>query len=648
MTDYLALAKQAYDQSTSYVDNNYRRMWEDCLNHFQSKHRSGSKYHKASFKYRSKIFRPKSRAAVRANEAAASAAFFANQDVTSIEAQNPGDKMQQASAEVMKELLQYRLTKTIPWFLTCIGAFQDGNVIGVICSYQAWEYEEKTKSHLVVDPETGEEFKIPETKILKDKPVIELMPVEQLRIHPAANWTDPIGTSPYVIRMIPMYVKDVKARMQKDDPKTGKPKWKTLTDSQIRTGTKLNFDSTAMVREGNREDKTEQDGKDTPLNDFDVIWVHHNFINLDSQDMVYFTLGTEHILTDPEPIEKQYFHGERPFVMGVAVIETHKIYPSSPTLLGVPIQSEINDNANQRADNVKLVMNKRYTVLKGKNVDLQNLMRNVPGGATAVDAHDDIMERTFDDVTGSSYMEQDRLNMDFDDLVGTFSQATVQANRKLNETVGGMQMFKGGVNSLTEYLIKTFAETWVEPVMRQLIKLEQHYETDQVVLAIAAQKAKLFQKYGIDKVTDELLNQELTLTVNVGQGATDPMMQLERFRLAVSEVKALMGEPVKGLNVPEIVKEIFGKLGYKDGGRFLIEQDNPENAQMMAEIEGLQQVIQQLQAELADKEADREAKKEIELIKEEAEDERLEKELDNKIILEHLKLKGKNGPAGRD
>jgi len=635
MTDYLSLAKQAYDQSTSYVDNNYRRQWEDCLNHFQSKHRAGSKYHKSSFKYRSKIFRPKSRAAARANEAAASAAFFSNQDVVSIEAQNPGDKMQQASADVMKELIQYRLTKTIPWFLTCIGAFQDGNVIGVICSYQAWEYKEKIVTHNI------EGIEIPETKVVKDEPVIELMPVEQLRIHPASNWTDPIKSSPYVIRLIPMYVKDVKARMETADPKTGKPKWKKLDDAQIRSASKLVFDSTQMVREGNREDKTDQDGKETPLNDYDVVWVHHNFIDIDGEDMVYFTLGTEHLLTNPEPIKNQYFTGERPFVMGVAVMETHKIYPSSPIWLGVKVQSEINENANQRADNVKLVMNKRYTVIRGRNVDLKNLMRNVPGGATTVDDHGDIQEREFQDVTGSSYAEQDRLNLDYDDVVGTFSAGTVQSNRKLNETVGGMQMFKAGTNALTEYLIKTFAETWAEPVLRQLVKLEQKYETDIVVLGIAAQKAKLFQKYGVSEVTDEMLNQELTLSVNVGMGATDPMLKLERFSLAVAKVKEIMAQPIPGLNVPEIVKEFFGRLGYKDGGRFLIDQDNPETQQLTAQIEQLQQVIQQQQAQLDDKNADREAKLHETIIKEEAEDDRQDKDLANKTELQDQELENK-------
>lgn len=641
MTDFLQLAKQAYDQSTTYVDNNYRRKWEDCLNHFQSKHRAGSKYKKASFAYRSKIFRPKTRSAIRNNEAAAAAAFFTNQDVVSLEAQNPADEMQQASSEVMKELLQYRLTKTIKWFMTCIGAFQDGNVIGVICSHQAWDYEEKTINHKTTDPETGEEVTIPETKVLKDEPFIDLMPVEQLRIHPAASWIDPIGTSPYVIRMIPMYVQDVRAKMEKTDPKTGQPKWSPLSDEEIRTALKLTYDSTRQTRSGEREDQYDQQGKDKPLSVFDIVWVHQNFIRIDGEDQVYFTLGTQHQLTEPKPIKELYFHGERPFAFGIAVIESHKLYPDSVAQLGVPIQSEINENANQRSDNVKLVMNKRYTVKKGHNVDLQNLMRNVAGGATLVDAHDDIMEREFQDVTGSSYMEQDRLNLDFDDLVGTFSQSTVQSNRKLNETVGGMSMLKSGVSSLTDYLIKTFAETWVEPVMRQLIKLEQYYETDQTILAIAAQKAQLFQKYGIDKVTDELLNQELTLSVNVGIGATDPMFKLERFSLLVNRAIELMQQPIPGLNVQEVLKELFGRGGYKDGARFLLNQDvsnNPELEQAVQKIEELNQLVQQQQAELDSKEADRAVKIHETVIKEEAEDERQDKEHDNKIILKSMDI----------
>ena len=44
------------------------------------------------------------------------------------------------------------------------------------------------------------------------------------------------------------------------------------------------------------------------------------------------------------------------------------------------------------------------------------------------------------DVTGSAYAEQDRINMDFDELQGNFSISTIQGARSLNETVGGMSL----------------------------------------------------------------------------------------------------------------------------------------------------------------------------------------------------------------
>ena len=147
---WLKRAKAAYDQSTTFVDNNYRKHWEDGERHFQSKHASGSKYHKAAYQYRSRIFRSKTRSVIRSNEAAAAAAFFANKDVINMEAQNYDDEYQRASADVLQELLNYRLTNTIPWFMTCIGGYQDTMKVGVVCSYQNWDYKEKVETGMTI------------------------------------------------------------------------------------------------------------------------------------------------------------------------------------------------------------------------------------------------------------------------------------------------------------------------------------------------------------------------------------------------------------------------------------------------------------------------------------------------------------------
>lgn len=67
-----------------------------------------------AYKHRSKIFRPKSRSLVRKHEAVAAAAFFSNLDVISTSAVNQNDCNQAASADLWKEVINYRLTKTIP------------------------------------------------------------------------------------------------------------------------------------------------------------------------------------------------------------------------------------------------------------------------------------------------------------------------------------------------------------------------------------------------------------------------------------------------------------------------------------------------------------------------------------------------------
>ena len=610
MKDWLKIAKDAYAASTSYVDSNYRKKWDDALRMFQSRHPTDSKYNTEAYKHRSKLFRPKTRSLVRKHEAAVAAAFFSNQDVISTAPMNQSNKAQAASSDIMKEILQYRLTKTIPWFQLVCGAMQDAMTIGVVCSYQYWKYKEKDKDPTyepIVD-EMGLQMvdedglpmlnKVPQKEVIEDKPCIELIPVENLRFDPGASWIDPVGTSPYFIRMIPMYICDIKDMMESGDKETGK-EWKKLTDEQIRSAGKNENDQTRQTREKSRQDS--MDASNAPLTDYEIAWVHENFIRDGGEEVVYFTLGGQFLLTEPVPIKDIYFTGERPIVMGTCVIETHKVMPDSPVLMAENLQREVNEIANQRIDNVKLVLNKRYIVKRGAQVDLKSIVRNVPASITlANNPIEDVRTLEFNDVTGSSYQEQDRLNVDYDELTGNFSQGSVLTNRKMNETVGGMGMISDAANQITEYTIRTFTETWVEPVLKQLVKLEQKYETDEVVLAVAASQAKLLEKYGVSQINDELLNQELTLNVNVGMGATNPMQKLQKFVGALKAYADVSHMQVPNLDLTEAGKEIFGLAGYRDGARFTKPAQQDQQTQMM--MQQANQAIQQAKQEIFTKE----------------------------------------------
>lgn len=610
-TDWLKLAKDSFEASTSFIDDNYRKNWNADLRAFRSEHPEGSKYLSDAFKNRSKGFNPKTRTFIRKNEAAAASALFSNFDVINIDPVDSDDLLSVANSKIGKELMQYRLTKTIPWFKLSMASFQEAMTLGVVASYQYWEFQGEQKEVEIPDAmdEEGNPAKQTITVPLVDKPCIELRPLENLRFSPSADWLDPLNTTPYFIDMIPMYVDQVRAMGKKIDDKTGEPKWKLLKEEEIRIGLCDGTDSTRIQR---NESKTDRYDEPQPISEFDTVWVHRNFVKTEGKTYVYYTLSTHYMLSQPVPVEEVYPHLERgklPYTFGICVIEAHQPAPGGLARLAAPQQQEANEIRNERRDNVKLVLNKRWKVARGKQVDLDALLRNVPGGVVMMnDTNLDVQEINWPDVTQSSYVEEDRINMALDDLVGNFSGSTRQANTAMNDTLGGAKMGQQSESLMQEYVLRTWIETWCEPTLQQLLALEQYYESDPVVLALAGKKAQLWRKFGINQVSDELLRKQLTLTINVGMGATSPDGRLRKFLAATEMAIKVTAESPPGFNAPEAVKEIYSLAGMRDGARFFGGGQHPQMAKAM-------QMIQQLQTELKTRSQETQVKAQLESAK---------------------------------
>src|SRR6185312_13098827 len=277
------------------------------------------------------------------------------------------------------------------------------------------------------------------------------------------------------------------------------------------------------------------------------------------------------------------------------VPETHKSYPTSKVELVRDLQWAANDDWNLRFDNVKLALNPRQFVKKGAGIEIQDVRTFMPGKVVLVSnpAEDIVWDRP-PDVTASAYAEQDRINLDFDELVGDFSNSSVQASQVQEQSATGMNLMSGMASGMNEYELRMFAETFVEPLIRLLVKLEQAYETDPVILAIAGKNAQIDLKYGMNAITDELLNQELTCRVNVGIGATNPQHRLKNFVAGADIIGKMFGpQAAMGANFKEVCKEVFGMLGYKDGDRFFSPEFDPR-------VQILQQQLQKAQGKGGD------------------------------------------------
>lgn len=582
--DWETRARNAYRSSTDWTDSNFRRQLEDGLRAFNNQHPTDSKYLSESFRKRSNLYRPKIRTVMRKNEAALCAALFSNLDLIEVSPTNPGKLDEIVSAEVMQQLLQERLTVSMPWFQFAMGSMQDAQTQGIVICHSYWK-------HTAVVKDDGR------YTVREDRPVQELIPAENFRFDPSAKWYDVVNTSPYLIELIPMYVCDVKERMLLPDPK-GRT-WKKIPEEQIAACFQNDDESTRMARTGNGQDPTQHPREVT---DYDIVWVHRHIHRCEGQDYEFYMLASKYMLTDPAPLEENVWFGERPYVVGTCILETHKPVPNSMATLLKPLADEANDLSNQASDNMKFILNKAHFVRRGANVDTTSLVRNVPGRVTLVnDIEKDVKEVTWSDLPRSLYEEKNRNDQDFDQLGGNFNPMTLQQTRSPRESFRTVNAVQSPAMMMTEYTLMTLVQTFLLPCLRQLILLEQYYETDDVMLAVAGEKAQVMKRFGVSEITDSVLEKKMSVNVNLGMGATDPTTKQQRLHAALGVCSQLSAKPVPGLDLKEVFKEIFALAGYRDGMRFLQDGSDPEKVKMMQTIQQLTRKLQMLELDKRNK-----------------------------------------------
>ena len=136
--------------------------------------------------------------------------------------------------------------------------------------------------------------------------------------------------------------------------------------------------------------------------------------------------------------EENPFKGRRPFIkmhidpvnhefMGIGAIEPIK-----------HLQYELNDTRNQRIDNINLILNKMFIILRGGNVDKQDLISR-PGGIMEEDVPGAIRILDTPDVTSSAYQEEAIIKQDAQNTVGVTDIIQGQL-RSASETVQGTQL----------------------------------------------------------------------------------------------------------------------------------------------------------------------------------------------------------------
>lgn len=598
--DWVRLAQQSMRQGRAHIATNLQRRWGDSYRAYNNEHYAGSKYTMPQWRGRTRLFVPKTRAAVRAADAAKAAALFSTADPTTITASDDSEEWQRNCATFIREAVTYRLDRAngnaaIPWFPIAIGAGQTAQIAGICVSKQYWERE--------INPATG--------KVRKNRPYIQLYPPEAVLRDQGGDWVNQAQRSSFIVLQNPMSIGDIRLMVSRTE-KQGGLRWIEPSESELKQAIG-NYDQRMVrqTREGkNRQDPTEN--ANVTIDDFRIVWANEVFLRHDGVEYVYWMLGENTLLSHPALVEDVYPEqgGERPITLGYGSLEAFKTDPMSQVESWTPLQAETNDQTNLRLDNMKQILSPLTIARAGRNINIEALQNRTPDSViyTREPSTDINFDRppAFD---SSAYAEQDRLSANFDELAGMFSSASVNTNRQLNETVGGMQLLSGAANAIGEFDLRVWVETWVEPTLRQIVRLEQYYEDDPAIILLAGKKAGMWRSQaeaaGInDEMLDRLFFNDVVVRVNVGVGAADPNQRLQKIAASADVMAKTIGPLVAPrLKADEFFDEIMAPAGYKNASqRFLEPAEN---------LAPLQQQIQQLQAEVEDKKAERESKERI-------------------------------------
>lgn len=630
--EIINLIKNAHSQAVSYQTTILQPRWNAAYLAFNNKHTSDSKYMTPRWRGRTRLFRPKTRSTARKKSAEAAQALFSTSDVVLVSAQNPSDKLQQASAAIIHELLNFRLDRSsenagIPWFATAMGAHLSALQTGCCISKQYWEYKQEFVGYEdVPDPnhqpldlnmlaslgmDTTNVVEMPppmvrqkKFKMVKDRPVCRLYPAEDCLKDPGADWTNQAQDSSYLILKNPMALREAREFLKNNNEHSAL-QFIEVPDAELKAavgasqGDSGMASSTRRAREQAGNDRYNDQAVDT---EFRTVWLHENFMRINDKDYVFWTLGVDRLVSNIVPVSKAYPEqgGARPVTIGVSAIEPFKIDPMSPVESWQPLQQEINDLVNLTLDATKQSVSPLTLVKRGRSVDIKAIQNRSPD--TVAYVQDPKTDVVFDRPTGpsgESAMAIEKLNADFDDEAGNFSLSSVQTNRQLGDTVGGMKLANNTASAMGEYDLRVWIESWVEVVLRQLVKLIQFYESDENIIAIAAGKAKLMQKFGHDAVTNSMLTSQVVIICNVGLGSADPMMGLQKFAEATKIVGGMLGQErfQKEVKRDEVINEVYGKAGYKDAAERFFEPTKGD-----PRLQEAQNVMQQMQGALGEAE----------------------------------------------
>jgi hypothetical protein len=302
------------------------------------------------------------------------------------------------------------------------------------------------------------------------------------------------------------------------------------------------------------------------------------------------TLRDDHMLLGP--VDSPYGDENFPLVMGLCLLESHKLIGEGfPEPLEGP-QESLNHILNMRKDELALALNPMNIVNRFNNVDLHSLTNVRAGGiALADDAVNAVVPVPVTDITSSAYAEAAADEAMMDEISGI--TAPIQGVQGASTKATTAQINQLNSNAKVDLYLSIMAETFVKNFFTKLTQYIQRFETDKKIFRIANEDLRNIGALSPleDDITD-IDDFEVDLEINVGLDKVarglqtqQKFLMMDKMIMANQSLASLMALPTASQIIPPegirffdltaVVEEVLPDMGMKNVNDFTFRLNQP-------------------------------------------------------------------------
>jgi hypothetical protein len=444
----------------------------------------------------------------------------------------------------MNKLLDYQLTQKIKVVTTVTDIIKGTLLYGTGISKQTWEFKsgkrvEKQPIMSILGFPIGSKEVLMES-IIKDEPSIKSIPLMDF-------FFDPAGVTIEEQRYCAdRYYEDYHVLLEKE--KEGV--YKNVKEKLGRQG---------------YDDSYNQAGSSDMLDNIGLST--HNNKNKSVEIIEYYTDDWKLVIANRDTVLQStmtpYNHFKKPYAKWVDTPVPNEFYGIGEIEPIQHLQEELNATRNQRIDNVSLIINRMYKILRVADINQDQLVSR-PNGFIEVDSMADVEPLIIPDVSSSAYNEEAVIKEDIDKTIGVHDSARGSSPDR-RETATTMNILSNASYDRFKLKILLIENGGLKDAMTQVVQLNQQYIDRDTMFTIINDQG-VFEEV---ELTPEDIAGEFDLMV-VGSN-TEPSINKEyRQNQLIQLYNIVKDSPL--VNQPEFLKTIFEAFDVKNINELIIEQ----------------------------------------------------------------------------